>query len=158
METGTSGDRRTIATVAVAIAAVAWLGVGIAAVAGVWPPGDAGTNATATVETVPPGAIGHAELTVAAWLEAGAGAEDALAALTDADVDLTGVEPGSRYAARTAVLATETTAEGWLVTVGVDVLRLDGDGYVPDGLHRYAVPIVADGAGFTAADLPHEVR
>lgn len=158
MQTGTGNDRGTIATVAVAVAALAWLGVGIAAVAGVWPGDAAPTSAETTVEGTPPGAMGHAELLVAAWLEAGAGAEDAVAELTVADVDLTGVEPGSRYAARTAVLATEPTEDGWTVTVGVDVLRLDGEGYVPDGLHRYAVDVVPTAGGFTATDLPREVR
>lgn len=152
------GDRATAPIVAMSIAGLAWLGVGVVALTDAWPSGSPPAEATTADATEPgappPGALGHAELLVAAWLEAGDGATAAVETLVSGDVDLAGVTAGSRYAARTAIVDTATTPDGWTVTVGVEVLRRDGDGYVAAGLHRYVVEVRPAPDGFTAIGLP----
>lgn len=160
-------QRATVA--AIAVAATAWLGAGIAAAAGLWPA--AAVPATSLHEQgsdrpdeVPPGAAGTAELVVAAWL---GGAEADLSQLGPlARGGLPASPPeGTRYAARAATVAAEPAGrDRWRLTVAVQGLRRSGDAYTPDGIAWFTVtvdaatvpPVVTDGpTEHPAAPPPH---
>lgn len=123
----------------------------------------AGTPGPAAPKPVPPGppsgVEGFAQMFVAAWLQAGAGSEASLRPYLHSPVDLAGIPPASRYAARTAVLSDVQVAPGyWSVTVGAEVLAASGGGgYAPGGTHDYQVSVFAGPGAPVATALPAEV-
>ena len=101
---------------------------------------------------------GFAELFVAAYLSAGSGQEQALRPYYQGPLDLTGVTPSARYAARTTAVEVAHLGSGpWVVNVGAEVLSADGGGYVPAGTHYYRVKVASRGGRFVATALPAEV-
>jgi hypothetical protein len=133
-----------------------WLLIALAAAGGfralVWP-GRPVPPAPAAAE-----AGGFAEMFVAAFLEAGAGQEQSLHAFYPGPVDLRDVTPGSRYASRTSVVASEAVGPGYrAVTVGAEVLVLASGGYLRAGVHYYRVGVSLGARGPVATSLPAEV-
>ena len=106
----------------------------------------------------PAGAAGFAEMYVAAYLEAGAGQEQTLRPYYPAAVDLHDVIPSSRYAARTAAVASSEPSPGyWAITVGAEVLVAARGGYVRAGTHFYRVGVMSATGPLVATSLPAEV-
>ena len=106
----------------------------------------------------PAGVAGFAEMYVAACLEAGAGQEQTLRPYYPAAVDLHDVIPRSRYAARTATVASSEPSPGyWAITVGVEVLVAAEGGYVRAGTHFYRVGVMSATGPLVATSLPAEV-
>jgi len=95
---------------------------------------------------------------VAAYLEAGSGQEHTLRPYYPEAVDLHDVTPSSRYAARTAAVASSESAPGyWAVTVGAEVLVAAQGGYVRAGTHYYRVGVMSASGPLVATSLPAEV-
>jgi hypothetical protein len=134
-----------------------WVLIALAGAGGlralVWP------AAPTTSRTVAPAGIaGFAEMYVAAYLEAGAGQEQTLRPYYPQTVDLHDVPPFSRYAARTAAVATSESAPGyWAVTVGAEVLVAAQGGYVRAGTHYYRIGVMSASGPLVATSLPAEV-
>jgi hypothetical protein len=110
--------------------------------------------APAPVQASGTGPAGFAQLYVAAYLEAGEGTEKSLIPYYSGSVALT-VQPGTRTAARSAVIATKQVQPGyWSVTVAADVTVKDNKGTSTDaGVQYYRVGVEATGpadAGGTA--------
>ena len=106
----------------------------------------------------PAGVAGFAEMYVAAYLEAGAGQEQTLRPYYPAAVDLHDVIPSSRYAARTAAVASSEPSPGyWAITVGAEVLVAARGGYVRAGTHFYRVGVMSATGPLVATSLPAEV-
>lgn len=106
------------------------------------------------------GPAGFAELFVAAYLGAGEGTEDQLAAYYPERVELRGVQAGSLYSARTVTVGVEVVGERyWSVTVAADVLVAEGEGFRRGGTRFFRVAIFQAGNGqpFAATSLPAEV-
>ncbi len=105
------------------------------------------------------GAEGFAELFVAAFLSAGEGAPETLAASLDA-LSLEGMEEGSWMASRTVSLGAREVAPGYFaVTVAAEVLARDADSveqstWVPVGTLFYTVGVMESGSGWAAVGLP----
>jgi len=144
----------------VKVAATAlWVLVALAGAGGlralVWAP----SPAAGTAPTAVPAAIaGFAEMYVAAYLEAGAGQEQSLRPYYPGPVDLHDVVPASRYAARTAAVASSEPSPGyWAVTVGAEVLVAAQGGYVRAGTHFYRVGVMSATGPLVATSLPAEV-
>ena len=103
----------------------------------------------------PAGAAGFAEQYVAAYLEAGAGDEAALAPFYPGPVDLTGVTPSARYVSLAAVVAAAPIGpEYWAITVAADVLDQVAGGYEQGGTSYYRVGVRAYDRTDVATSLP----
>ena len=136
-----------------------WVLVALAGAGGlralVWggPPAPASGPAAA-----PAAVAGFAETYVAAYLEAGAGQDQTLRPYYPAAVDLHDVIPRSRYAARTAAVASSEPSPGyWAITVGAEVLVAAEGGYVRAGTHFYRVGVMSATGPLVATSLPAEV-
>ncbi|HEY2667722.1 MAG TPA: conjugal transfer protein [Actinomycetota bacterium] len=136
-----------------------WVLVALAGAGGlralVW----SGSPAAGSAPAAAPAAVaGFAEMYVAAYLEAGAGQEQALHPYYPAAVDLHDVIPRSRYAARTAAVASSEPSPGyWAITVGAEVLVAAQGGYVGAGTHFYRVGVMSATGPLVATSLPAEV-
>jgi len=142
-----------------AATATLWVLIALAGAGGlralVWggPPAAASPAAAA-----PAGVTGFAEMYVAAYLEAGAGQEQTLRPYYPNAVDLHDVLPSSRYAARTAAVASSEPSPGyWAITVGAEVLVAAQGGYVRAGTHYYRVGVMSASGPLVATSLPAEV-
>lgn len=117
------------------------------------------------------GPSGFAQLFVAAYLEAGEGAEKSLAPYYAGSVALTHA-PGTRTATRTAAIASHEISPGyWSVTVAASIAaKTSKDSYRDAGVQYYRVAIQALGprsaggttdtgtaVGYTAVALPAQV-
>lgn len=111
-------------------------------------------------------AEGFAELFVAAWLAAGEGQGQQLEPFLGRQVDLDGIRPARRWAARTITVGATRTGQGWTVTVAADVLiaadgQADGQpargGWTPAGLAYYQVAVAEGDGHLVALDLPARV-
>ena len=136
-----------------------WVLVALAGAGGlralVWGASPAPASAPAAA---PAGVAGFGEMYVAAYLEAGAGQEQTLRPYYPAAVDLHDVIPRSRYAARTATVASSEPSPGyWAITVGAEVLVAAEGGYVRAGTHFYRVGVMSATGPLVATSLPAEV-
>ncbi|HVX17440.1 MAG TPA: hypothetical protein VHA73_05350 [Acidimicrobiales bacterium] len=107
---------------------------------------------------LPVGAGGFAELFVASYLQAGAGAETTLAPFVGGTIDVAAMTPGSLYVPRTAVVAAEPAGPGyWRVTVAADVLEDVSGSYVAAGVRYFEVGVTSGPSGLAVAAPPAEV-
>jgi hypothetical protein len=118
-----------------------------------------GSPAAASGPAAAPAAVaGFAEMYVAAYLEAGAGQEQTLRSYYPAAVDLHDVIPSTRYAARTAAIASSEPSPGyWAIMVAAEVLVAAQGGYVRAGTHFYRVGVMSATGPLVATSLPAEV-
>ncbi|MDQ1428971.1 MAG: hypothetical protein QOK39_2447 [Acidimicrobiaceae bacterium] len=147
---------------------------GFSTVTGAGPGGGQGSTATVAPPS-PVGPVGFALRYLSAYLAAGRGTEQTLAAFVSTPVDLGNVQPGTfQVAASEAIDAATVGAGYWRVTIAAQVLgapHTDGgnattigstttvpaSAYQPLGERCYLVAVETRGDGFVAPVVPSQI-